>query len=153
MIVRFAGFVLAFLVLIPLGAAAQTVTVEGGGAGFGEATQTAFGTVSAGVGGGYGGVSVAIPNATWFQPYFAANGFSEVGGVGQAGANFRLGPAEWLARPVFRAGVAWGSDTARATGGGGVYVGRDFGGLFTADVGSSEGITFSVVHIGAYFSF
>lgn len=152
MIVKLVGLVLAFVLLTPLGAAAQTVTIEGGGAGFGVAARTSFGTVSDGVGGAYAGASVAIPGATWLQPYFAGNGFADLGDLWQAGVNLRLGPERWLARPVARVGAAF-SDGGEATGGLGVYVGRSGGGLFTVDWGSVEGITFAVVHIGGYFSF
>ena len=146
--------VLAFALLAPLSAAAQTVTTEGGLAGFGVAARTSFGTVSDGVGGFYAGVKVAdlIPSATWVQPYFAGNGFSDLGALWQAGINFRLGPQQWLARPVARFGAAV-ADGAEPTGGLGVYVGRRGGGLFTVDFGAIEGVTFSVVHIGGYVNF
>ena len=150
---KLVGLILAFGLLLPLGAAAQTVTIEGGGAGFGVAASTPFGTVSDGVGGGYAGASVALPGATWLQPFFAANGFSILGGVAQAGANFRLGPERWLARPVLRAGAAFGSGSGAATGGGGVYIGRRGGGQFTVDWGSIDGVSFAIVHFGAYYSF
>ena len=152
MIAGFVGLVIAFVLLTPIPATAQMVTIEGGGAGFGVAARTSFGTVSTGVGGGYFGASVAIPGATWLQPQVAVNGFSELGVLWQAGANFRLGPERWLARPVARLGAAF-SDGGEVTGGIGVHVGRNAGGLFTADWGSVEGIVFSVVHMGAYFSF
>ena len=96
MIVILVGLVLAFVLLTPLGAAAQTVTIEGGGAGFGVAARTSFGTVSDGVGGAYAGASVAIPGATWLQPYFAGNGLADLGDLWQAGVNLRLGPERWL---------------------------------------------------------
>ena len=152
MIVKLGGFVLAFMLLVPLSAAAQTVTIEGGLAGLAVAVDTPYGTLSDGGGGGYAGASVTIPGATWLQPYFAGSGFSEIGSGWQAGANFRLGPERWLARPVARVGGVF-SDGAAATGGLGVYVGRSGGGLFTVDWGSTDGVTFAVVHIGAYYGF
>ncbi len=152
MIARFIGLMIAFVLLMPIGAAAQNVTAEVGGAGFGVAARTSFGTVSSGVGGGYAGASVAIPDTTWLQPYVAVNGFSDLGVLWQAGANLRLGPERWLARPAARIGAAF-SAGGEVTGGIGVHVGRNAGAAFTADWGSVEGIVFSVVHIGAFFSF
>lgn len=152
MIARLVVLMITFVLLAPISAAAQSVTAEAGGAGFGVAARTSFGTVSTGVGGGYAGASVAIPDATWLQPYVAVNGFSELGVLWQAGANVRLGPERWLARPIARIGTAF-SDGGEVTGGIGVRVGRNAGALFTADLGSVDGVVFSVVHMGAFFSF
>ena len=129
-------------------AAAQVMTVEGGGAGL----AVAVGPFGQDAGGGYGGVNVAIPGATWLMPYLSGNGFGGVGANGQAGVAFRLARQNWIARPVFRVGGIFAED-GLATVGFGVYVGRRAGGLFTADVGSKHGAAVAVVHIGGYYGF
>lgn len=128
--------------------AGQTVTVEGGGSGIAAAA----GPFVASGGGGYAGIDVAVPGATWLMPYLNVNGFSGIGVNGQAGVAFRLARADWIARPVFRVGGVVGEDGA-ASAGFGVYVGRRAGGLFTADVGSRRGVSFAIVHMGAYYGF
>lgn len=129
--------------------AAQTVTVEGGGSGLGAAA----GSIAvASAGGGYLGANVQVPGATWLMPYLDVNGFADVGVNGQAGIGFQLARAEWIARPVVRIGAVFAEEGA-ATVGFGVYVGRRAGGLFTADVGSTRGVAFAVIHFGGYYGF
>lgn len=145
--------VLALVVPWTAPAAAQTVMVEGGLAGLGAAVSFGGITVSTGAGGGYLAGDVNIPAVDWFSIYGAANGFADFGAMGQLGAGFRLGPEHWIARPALRGGAAFGSGGGMATGGLGVYIGRRAGGLFTADWAASGGVTYAIVHIGAYYSF
>ena len=153
MLVRLSGIVLAVLLLAPVGVGAQTVTVEGGASGYAVAATLDGTSVADGVSGGYLGASVEIPPATWLQPYFAANGFEEFGRLWQVGTNLRLSPERWIARPVARVGIAFAGGDGEFTGGVGVYVGRQAGGLFTADWGSDQGFTFGVAHFGFYYRF
>ena len=66
----------------------------------------------------------------------------------QAGAQFRLGPAQWIARPSLRAGIIGGKRAVRPSGGIGVHIGRDLGGLFTVDFTAIDGASIGVGHFG-----
>lgn len=149
-----------FAVLVLLGglvgapaAWAQTGIFEGGGAGLGAAVTYRGVTVSDGVGGGYIAGSVSPPAADWLSIFGGVNALADIGTLGQAGASFRLGPANWIAKPVLRGGAAFGDVDALVTGGVGIYIGRRGGGLFTADWSASEGVTYAIVHFGAYYTF
>ena len=54
---------------------------------------------------------------------------------------------------MLRGGAAFGDVDALVTGGVGIYIGRRGGGLFTADWSASEGVTYAIVHFGAYYTF
>ncbi|MCY4509672.1 MAG: hypothetical protein OXG35_22310 [Acidobacteria bacterium] len=76
--------------------------------------------------------------------------------VTQLGAQFRASPRRWLARPAFRVGMMYSDGVdhdVNATGGFGVRVGRQYGGSFSADFTSVEGILLSIVHVGGYIGF
>lgn len=169
MVVRFEALVLAFLLLAPPAARAQAqgddITLEFGFSRFaaGAADDT----------GGYAGFALAHGRVEWLEPYFALNGFSsnpwfgtedDASSLLHGGANLRLGPATWRARPVVRVGAGFfrhGETTefTGATGGVGLYVRTRsrFLGLFTsgvsltADFWSVDETTFVVAHAGLYF--
>ena len=129
------------------------MTVEGGAAGLGIQANFGRASIGASAGGGYVGANVGdLPAASWLSIYGNVNGFADVGASGQAGVGVRLGPADWLARPVLRAG-GYFADASAGTGGIGLYVGRRGGGVFSADFGSVRGVSFAVVHLGGYFTF
>ena len=45
------------------------------------------------------------------------------------------------------------ADIQRVTGGFGLYIGRQAGGVFTVDMTSHESVSFALVHIGGYIGF
>ena len=169
MIGRFETLVLAFVLLAPPAAQAQVqgddITLEFG--------LTRFTTGAADDVGGYVGFALAHGRVEWLEPYFALNDFSRNPWFGaeddatrlmHGGANLRLGPATWRARPVARVGVGFfkhGETTefTGVTGGAGLYLrmrSRLFGLLtsgvsFTADFWSVDETTFVVAHAGLYF--
>lgn len=71
----------------------------------------------------------------------------------QLGGGIRLGSADWIARPVARAGMIFASGEGRLVFGGGAQFGRRIGGLVTLDVGFEEDVTYTIAQLGGYYSF
>ncbi len=87
---------------------------------------------------------------------YGLGGFGEVGSgrLFQFGAQYRLGPNRWIARPALRGGVMTSAEDGHYVSGGfSIRIGRRFGGVLSADYTSTEGILISVVHLGAYMGF
>ncbi|MCY4509763.1 MAG: hypothetical protein OXG35_22775 [Acidobacteria bacterium] len=112
------------------------------------------------------GVSIAGISFTHTGFYAGATGrfhdrgevfgaFSQIEGqsFAQAGAQLRLGPDHWIARPGARGGILYADGGTRVTGGFAVRVGRQYGGLWSADYTTVEGLLVRVVHIGGYYGF
>ena len=96
----------------------------------------------------------------WIGGYFGTKRYNASQTV-HLGVQF-IGPIDWVARPIGRFGA---STTGRATTtggaplggvmtfGGGVDVGRDFGGTLIIDRGSKNGIGVTAIHFGGYYRF
>ena len=72
----------------------------------------------------------------------------------QFGAHFLFGD-EWIARPAARAGILIfpSGGTPLPVFGGGVDIGRRFGGTVTFDVGARNGVTTTIFRLGGYWAF
>ena len=70
----------------------------------------------------------------------------------QTGVGFPLAPDTAFVVPVIRVGVAL-ADLGGVTGGFGLRIGRRRGFTATADIGSSDGIRYGIVHAGGFISF
>ncbi len=147
---RAISFLVAILAVTATANAQVTGIFEGGSTGLGVAATVGNITVSTGFGGGYLALEGLAENG--FLVFGALNGIRTLGALGQAGGGFEFGPSDWIARPSLRLGGAFDFDGGFATGGFGLHIGRRAGGVFTVDVGSYEGVSVAVVHLGAYYS-
>ena len=131
--------------------AAQTVTVEGGASALNRSVEWFQDARSAG---GFLGVGVDVPGATWLVPYLNVSGSrSRYDSAFKARTGIALRLARGFVRPVLRAGWMF-DDGVTATGGVGVYVGRQTGGLVTVDWSSTRyDLTYRILSIGGYYRF
>ena len=143
------GTVLAAFVVL-YGVADAQVVVEGGGGGIAADEAVSFDTQASGV---YFAGNVHMPGADWLSVFVGASIFEDTGTLGQAGLGVRLSSADSLARPVFRGGATFSEGDSLATIGIALYVGRAVGGQFILDYGARDGVTFTILHFGGYYSF
>ena len=107
-------------------------------------------SVSASVNGFYFGGSGRVHDRV--EIFGALNRFSGSNGM-QFGSQFRLGPSRWVARPAVRAGIVYGDGDADVTGGFALRVGRQVGGIVSADYSYVEGVLITLIHVGGYVGF
>lgn len=127
-----AAAVLAVVLAAPAAAQTGDLTVSGGLARAStEVEVSGIGEVGASATGFFaeGRVAHAVGVGGYFGMFRALNSTS-----GQVGGLFSPLRPDWIARPQGRAGLTFGSGGSSFTFGGGVDVGRDFGGTLAIDM-------------------
>lgn len=139
-----AAAVLAVVLAAPAAAQTGDLTISGGVSnlstevyGIGLSTTSFFAE---------GRIAHAAGAGGYFSMFRAANStFGQVGGL------FSPLRPDWIARPAARGGAVFGSGGTSFTFGGGVDVGRDFGGTLAIDMVRESGLWVTLFKFGGYY--